>query len=270
MTLRLFAHVFSLQARRLLSYRAEFWINTAAGFGFQFLAIYCLWDAMFRESGGDLVGGYTFDQMLLYYIVAILLGKLVRGRERESDLATEIYDGGYTRYVIYPVPFFGYKYAQHLGGLVPALLQVALFGAVAGLVIDTKALATISSLSIGGSLVAVLLANLLHFLIKAPVQGVAFWADNVWSLDVMMRFIINLLGGALLPLDLYPEWAQQILRWLPFQYLTFFPVKVLLGQVSSAEFLLGISIATGWCVLFSGLVRLIWKRGNLQYTGVGI
>ncbi len=270
MSPHLFFQIFSLQARRIFSYRAEFWVNTAAGFGIQFLAIYCLWDAMFRESGQAEIGGYTFDGMLLYYVAAILLGKLVRGRERESDLANEIYEGGYTRYIIYPVRFFAYKYAQNLGGLVPAMVQVLLFGAVISFVVAESALATISLSGILLAGVAVALANLLHFLLKAPVQGVAFWADNVWSLDVMTRFVINILGGALLPLDLYPDWARSILHWLPFEYLTFFPVRVLLGQVGFAEFAGGMAIAATWCVLLALLARTVWRRGDRQYTGVGI
>jgi ABC-2 type transport system permease protein len=267
---RLFAQIFSLQARRIFSYRAEFWVNTAAGFGIQFLAIYCLWEAMFRESGQTEISGYTFDGMLLYYVAAILLGKLVRGRERESDLAGEIYEGGYTRYIIYPVRFFAYKYAQHLGGLIPAAVQVLLFGAAAGFVVAEGALEAIAPAGILMAGAAVALGNLLHFLLKAPVQGVAFWADNVWSLDVMTRFIINILGGALLPLDLYPEWAQRILHWLPFEYLTFFPVRALLGQVRATEFVGGMAIAAGWCLLLAMLTRTVWRRGDRQYTGVGI
>ena len=39
-------------------------------------------------------------------------------------------------------------------------------------------------------------------------KAVAFWADNVWSLMVTQRFVSALLGGAMLPLAVFPESAQ--------------------------------------------------------------
>ncbi|MAE69767.1 MAG: hypothetical protein CME06_04775 [Gemmatimonadetes bacterium] len=270
MSPRLFLHVLSVETRKLMSYRVEFWLNTAVGFLAQFGAIYFLWKAMFAESEHSIIGGYSFDEMLLYYVSAILLTKLVRGRERESALSQEIYEGSYTRYIIYPTSFFRYKYAQHLGALAPASVQVMVFGAAAAVAIGPRTLETISMTSVAMTMVIVAIANLLHFVMKAPVEGVAFWADNVWSLDVMLRFIIGILGGAMLPLDLYPTWAQELLVWLPFQYITYFPVRVLVGEVGGIDFAIGVAIALFWTAVFAGVVRIVWKRGDLQYTGVGI
>ncbi len=266
----LFGHVLSIEARKLMSYRAEFWLNSAFGFLAQFAIIYFLWEAMFAESGQSIIAGYSFHDMLLYYILAILLTKLVRGQERQAALATEIYEGSYTRYIVYPIGFFRYKYAQHLGALAPISVQVMLFALVAALFIDRQSLAQISPGSVAATIVVVAIGNLLHFLIKAPIEGVAFWADNVWSLDVMLRFVVGILGGMMLPLDLYPQWAQELLTWLPFQYLTYFPVRVLLGAVSGAELATGIAVALCWAAILAALVRVVWKRGDLHYTGVGI
>ncbi len=253
-----------------MSYRVEFWLNTAVGFLAQFGAIYFLWNAMFAESEQSVIGGYSFDEMLLYYVSAILLTKLVRGKEREAALSQEIYEGSYTRYIIYPTSFFRYKYAQHLGALAPAAVQVVVFGAAATAAIDPGALESISVTSIAMTLVIVAIANLLHFVMKAPIEGVAFWADNVWSLDVMLRFIVGILGGMMLPLDLYPSWAQELLAWLPFQYVTYFPARVLVGEIGGVDFAFGVAIALFWTAVFACIVRVVWRRGDLQYTGVGI
>jgi ABC-2 type transport system permease protein len=67
----------------------------------------------------------------------------------------------------------------------------------------------------------------LHVLL--PLQLVAFWADNCWSLLVAHRIVASLLGGLLLPLSLFPRWSQPALDALPFRYMFAFPVDVLLG-----------------------------------------
>jgi len=117
---------------------------------------------------------------------------------------------------------------------------------------------------------AIVVANLLNFLITFPIQLIAFWADNVWSLMVMHRFASALLGGMLAPLAFFPESAQRALEALPFRYLFAFPVETLLGRVSPAEWAAGMAIAMGWCGVMAMIGRAVWRRGTLQYTGVGI
>ena len=113
------------------------------------------------------------------------------------------------------------------------------------------------------------LGNLLYFLLAYPLQSIAFWADNVWSLTVLLRFISALFGGLLVPLSLFPEWMIKPLMVLPFPYLYWFPVRTLMGYVSFAEWLGGVSIAAGWCVAILLVGRMVWKRGELEYSGVG-
>ena len=79
MSVRLFFQIASMEARRRMSYRVDFWINSVAGFAAEFAIVWFLWKAMFAESGADVIAGYTFEQVLLYYVVAILVGRLVRG-----------------------------------------------------------------------------------------------------------------------------------------------------------------------------------------------
>jgi ABC-2 type transport system permease protein len=120
------------------------------------------------------------------------------------------------------------------------------------------------------TVVSLWMANLVSFMIFVPLELVAFWADNVWSLGVMGRMIVVCLGGMMFPLTLFPLWAQELSRWLPFAYTFHFPVATLMGRVSFQEWIFGTGIAAAWCFLFSAIITLIWKRGMLRYTGVGI
>ncbi|HWP83848.1 MAG TPA: ABC-2 family transporter protein, partial [Terriglobia bacterium] len=119
-------------------------------------------------------------------------------------------------------------------------------------------------------LAALALANLLHFLLVIPIQAVAFWADNVWSLMVAERIAISFLGGQLAPLSLFPAWAQNALAWLPFPYLYSFPVRAILGGVSLREWALGMLVGLAWCGMAAAVGQWVWRRGDRQYTGVGI
>ena len=117
---------------------------------------------------------------------------------------------------------------------------------------------------------AAAVANLLIFLLRFIAQLVSFWADNVWSLNVMLRFTTELLGGLMLPLTLFPQWTQDLLVWTPFPYLFYVPVMVLLGEIGVVEWVQGLAVAAVWIAVAALVALRVWRRGTLGYTGVGI
>jgi ABC-2 type transport system permease protein len=267
---RLFTHVLSIQARKVMSYRADFWTNAVVTFFVEMAIAWFLWTAIFRETGRATIGGFTEDGMIVYYLAAILLGKLARGSEQDINVATDIYEGALTKYLLYPSSYFGFKYAEFLGTALPALVEFALFGAAALLLLDVPPDVHVTPASALMAAGAVAVANLLYFVLIFPMQEVAFWADNVWTLNVMFRFASQMLGGFLLPLSLFPDWSQPGLAVLPFRFLYYFPAMTLIGRVSFAEWAAGMALALGWCAAVGGVSYVVWRRGTRQYTGVGI
>ncbi|MSO21325.1 MAG: hypothetical protein EXQ56_12885 [Acidobacteria bacterium] len=263
-------HIFSVEARKRMSYRADFWINSLGGIAVSFSVFWAITHAMFSSSGKTEIAGYSVSGMLLYYVFASLTGRVAQSNEVELAASQDIYDGSLSRYLLYPVPYAAVKYAQQAGRLAPQILQMIFFGLAAPLLIGIPDEIHITSGTVAMYVLSLAVANLLHYLLLLPIQAVAFWADNVWSLVVASRFTASLLGGLLLPLDMFPPWSRPILDALPFAYLYSLPVRVLLGRASMSEWATGLAIAAGWCLLFAFVFRLIWRRGNLQYTGVGI
>jgi ABC-2 type transport system permease protein len=268
-TLRLFLHVVGLEARTSMSYRVDFWIRTVAVFLVQLGVYLFLTWAIFAEAGTTEVRGFTEPQMIQYFVTVMLLGKLTTGAAFENAVANEIYQGGLTRYLLFPRPYLPFQYARSLGGQVSTLLQLLLFGAAAwwfaggeGLALDGATLARTAT-----SLVA---ANLLYYLLRLPLEMVAFWHDNVWSLVVMLRNISNLLGGGLIPLALFPDAFQPMLAWLPFRHLFAVPVGTLLGRIDAASWAAELAAAVAWILVLAAISAAVWRRGTRQYTGVGI
>ncbi|MCA8920787.1 MAG: ABC-2 family transporter protein [Planctomycetes bacterium] len=270
MSPRLFLQVLSLEARNRLSYRAEFWLNALVGFGVEFAVVYFLWSSMFRESGKQEIGGFDLQGMVTYYLAVILLGKLVRTQRFEGGVSTDIYEGGLNRYLVFPAGYFPFKYAQHLGGLVPAVVQFLLFALVVAFFLDVPPELRPSPTSALMALAAIAVANLLYYLLDYAIQLVAFWADNVWSLDVAKWFVASLLGGFMVPLSVFPAWLVPWLEALPFRFFFDFPARVLLGQIEPAEWARGLVVALAWCGVLALVGRGVWRRGVEQYAGVGI
>lgn len=270
MRIGLFRHVASLEARTRLSYRGDFWLNALVSFFADFGLVYFLWDAMFRESGRDVIAGYTFDGMVFYYLSVILLGKLVRGARFEGAVSHDIYEGGLNRYLVYPVSYLPFKYAQRVGVMLPSLLQFVLFAGLGALLLDFSLVAAPAWDGALRCALTVLLAHLLWFLMDYPLHLVAFWADNVWSLDAARWFVASLLGGYMVPLAVFPEGVQTALAYLPFRLFFDFPARALVGDIGWAEWGRGMALGVFWCLVFFALGRFVWRRGQLKYTGVGI
>ncbi len=271
MRLKLFFQVLGLELRKQMSYRADFWVNAIVSFLASMGVMYFLWQSIFANMvDGATIGGYSLEGMILYYVLVILIGKLVRGAQMMEGISSDIYNGGLTRYQLYPTSYLAYKYAEHLGGLLPAVLQIVFFGCAVPFFLEIPDSIHFSLVNIVLSLFVILFANLLYFMMSLPLQLVAFWADNVWSLLVMVHFIGALLGGAMLPLELFPGWIQDILQFSPFVYLYHFPVSVLTGQAGVEEICFGLAIMLFWVITLGGIGQVVWRSGNKQYTGVGI
>ena len=263
-------YVFSLEVRKILSYRVDFWVQLLASVLVEWGIAYFLWSAIFANRGASQFGGYTLPSLMLYYLLMPIFGRMLRGQDWNNGVAEQIYAGGLNRYLVYPVPFFPYLFMSKLANYTVCLVQLA--GAL-GLYLVLMGLPPGVHISFGHmamGLSSVFFGTVLYFSMSAALELVAFWAENVWSLSVMLSFCSMLLGGAFIPLNLFPAWAQSGLRWLPFSQLLYFPARVFMGQVGVGAWLGGLAISFGWSVLFFGLVAWVWRRGIRQYSGVGI
>jgi ABC-2 type transport system permease protein len=269
-TPRLFLAVAGVEARRKMAYRVDFWLTALVGIAVEFALAWFLWRAVFEATGADRIGGYGREALVAYSLAAVLVSRLVRGPEFEGVLSQEIYEGALSRALVYPVPYAGLKYAQHVGWLAPYLLQAVLLALAALLLLPLPEGVRITPLSLAMAVASLVVGNALHFLISFPVQAVAFWAENVWSLAVTQRLVVNLLGGFLVPLAVFPDWSQEILRWLPFRLFFQWPVETLLGRLSFAAWLEGLLLALAWGAAIGLLSWGVWRRGRLRYTGVGM
>ncbi|MCA8960798.1 MAG: ABC-2 family transporter protein [Planctomycetes bacterium] len=272
MRLRLLRDVFVIEAKRTMSYRADFWISVVGGLiaGIAVPTFMWSWVFQWEAAEGGTIGGRTLGQMVAYYIACALAAKVVRGADLPMTIATDIYQGGLTRYLLFPIRYAPFKYAEQAGAMVPNLLQLTLFGSLFLLVLDLPDGIRVTPATVAMAIGMLWVGNLLYFLMAYPLQLVSFWADNVWSLLVMLRFVTSLLGGAMLPLELFPSAWQTLLPYTPFPVLFYLPVQTLLGQVETAAWLEGMSVGLAWCLAIIAVTSGIWRRGTLQYTGVGI
>jgi len=262
--------VVSLELRRAFAYRVSFWLRFLGGLFANITVAYFLWRALFAESGAKIMAGFTFEGMILYYVLVPLIGGITRNSTEGSAIASEIYSGTLTRYLVYPMPFLLYRFADVMAAVIVALLQLTIMLSAYLLIFGIPAGIQLTPSSVALGLIAALGACFLNFLMVSTVEMVAFWADNVWSLNVMLMFSGQLLGGALLPLTLFPAEVQRYLQLTPFPYLMSFPVQAVMGKLSFGQWAQSCGRMGIWILILTVLARVVWRRGQRSFSGVGI
>ena len=256
------------EMKKIFSYRATFWIQFIGSAGGEIAVAYLLWQAIYVQNSGDLIGGFTFAEMVRYYVFSALLSRVIRGAEN-FQISHEIYDGSLTRFLIYPGSYFSYKLSERFSFLLITLLQA--FAGVLGYTLifhaETSSIFTVSGLTM--SFFLAVYSAFFNFILTTIVELVAFWVDNVWSLSMILRFITGFLSGMMLPLSLYPSWVQQILNLTPFPSMIYIPVQLALGRAGAPQLFEALLIITAWLIPLGFGLNLVWKNGVRRYTGVG-
>lgn len=269
MSWRTYLHIFANELRRLVSYRVDFWFNFFGTVLAEFAAAYFLWSAVFAHNNVTEMNGYTLPGLMLYYILAPITVYIISGREL-GVIAQEIYDGSLTRYLIYPTSFFSFKMIGHLAFSFFSWLQLLLALVVAFFVWGSDLPLSLSPTTILLFTCTAVLSSMLFFTLESIVEMCAFWADNVWSLTVMLKLTQRLLSGALVPLAFFPEWSQQVLQWLPFKFFAAIPLDILYGRMSPVQVMQQWLLLALWMAGLLGIANLVWRRGLKVYSGVGI
>ena len=258
-----------MEVRAILAYRFSFWINfLGTSLGHLGLS-YFLWTAIFTSTHKTLIGGMNFSTMIFYSFLAPITIKSVMGLQM-LDISQDIYTGSLNKFIIYPLNYFQFKWIQQITHTFSRLLQLLITLFVYALIIKMPDGLQFKFTNLTLFIINVFISSSLFFVMEALMEVTAFWAENVWSLSVLLRFLISIFSGAWLSLSLFPAWSKPILAMLPFKGMVYTPVKTLMGEVTISEWVQAQVISMTWILILGIILSIVWKRGRYLYSGVGI
>lgn len=216
-----------------------------------------LWEVVYA-GGNDIIEGFTISMMIWYLAMTESIvtspGRIIEqigGEVRSGDIAQKINK---------PYNYVMFNYASSLG---KTLISFATTFAIASV---------ITFLLVGGfslKLVhlpliffSVFLGLTLHFLIMAMLGLFALWLEDAHALHFIYQKIIFILGGMLLPLEIFPSWLEGISKILPFSYVAYHPAKlwVMFKWSYLVEVLIGQLIWIGVAILAITIIYHIGVR----------
>ena len=180
-----------------------------------------LWHTTFAELGRSRLGGLSLGQMLWY--LAITESILLSCPRDSIRIDEEVRSGQLAYALARPYSYLLFRFAQVWGERLP---RFALTFAAA------VTLATIFSGEVGVSWSGVLaglpvlvLALTVDYLLVLAICLLAFWVEDTNSFLFIYDRFLMILGGMLLPLELFPDALEQLARVLPFSMLVYAPAR---------------------------------------------
>lgn len=266
--MRWWRFVVASELRKIFAFRVDFWATFLGQTIVQLSIARALWGSIFEASGKQVMEGYTLPMMTLYFLIVPIGNRILQG-ENMGFLSREIYDGTFNRYLIYPLSFFHYKTITYLTySFFYSTQLILIYLLFQGLFGDGITMMGIQYLLMGAGLYMV--ASFVFVNMSIMTELLALWAENVWSLSVMVRFFTYFLGGSYFPVEFFPTWLQAALKYTPFPYLISLPVRTVMGVATTFEMATGLLVLLLWGIFFQSLNRMIWSRGQYHYSGVGI
>lgn len=108
----------------------------------------------------------------------------------------------------------------------------------------------------------------INFAILEGIVGIsAFWVTDMWGVGRVKDIFLSLFGGLLVPLALMPPIILFFANILPFKYMFYVPVSILLSKSSNPLWDVGIQAV--YIFILFGLYKFIWSLGVRKYEAIG-
>ena len=223
-----------------------------------------VWSTIAESQGGS-VDGYTAGTFAAYYIVWTLVRNMNivftpfgwEERIREGTLSGQL---------VRPMHPIHYDLGFFAGWKVVAIVFWLPIAAVLTLIFDPELDPRPQQIVV--FFVAIWGAYLIRSFLLWMLGMVTFWTTRVSALFELYFAAELLLSGRVLPLDLMPEWAQNVAAFLPFQWTFGYPITALVGPISDRDLYLGLLAQAGWIAAGAVGVSLMWRRAVRRYTAV--
>jgi ABC-2 type transport system permease protein len=117
--------------------------------------------------------------------------------------------------------------------------------------------------------VSILLAVTVSFACRFLVNLMAFWILEVRGPVLVYVLISGLLGGHLIPVQLFPDWMQVVAYATPFPSIIQSPIDLVTGQASGLHAAILVAVQLAWALALLMLGRIVLGRATRRLVVQG-
>jgi ABC-2 type transport system permease protein len=278
----------SLEER--LVYRGEFMLGTLMRFLPVITQIF-LWRAVFTAiassgatpvaggaaQGSPQIAGYGYGDIIAYYLLTMVARAFSRMPGHASTIARSIRDGTIKKYLIQPVDMIGFLLLGRVAHkLVYYGVSILPFALVFYLCRGYFEQGWPPAPQLAAFFFSLVMAFLLGYFLETAIGLIGFWFLEVSSLLFIYMLVSFFLSGQMFPLDILDKFhlvgsisLGDVVRFVPLQYLAYFPSAIFLGRIHGAVLARGLLIELVWLVALIAICRIAYRRGVRRYSAFG-
>jgi len=249
---------------RYTAYRLNFFLQIIGPSLVFFFIKYNLWSSIYSSDQELVIKGYNFDQMITYHIWSFVVAQIAQGHTA-LNLSIDIRMGRISSYLIYPFNFWEFHTASFIGF---QILQLGITSLSIGAFVLLGIMPDFTTASLLNGIAACMYVSLFWYALQYFTGMLAFWLEETWILRVILQIVTVFLSGAIIPLELFPDFFREVLIYTPFPYLTYYPIKIFMG--APVDMLNFYGVITIWIAVFGVINSILWKRGIRLYTAAGM
>src|SRR5512139_515632 len=225
-----------------------------------------VWTSIAQSKGS--VNGLTANDFVTYYMTLLIVDQLTSNIVIHT-FAYKIQDGSLSGELVRPIhPMLTNALVNNI-----AFKSLTIMGFIPIWIIlyflYKPDFSGVTASNILLSVPAMIIGFFVGFLLSASITALAFWTTRVYSIHEFYYALMLLFSGQFVPLTLMPPVIQEIARFLPFQLLIYFPVQLILGNLTQPQIVQGFASGIFWLVTSILLFNAIWRNGIKRYSAVG-
>lgn len=236
-------------------FRAQFWFKLLSGM-LNVVARVSIWHSVFLHDARSTE--ISLPQMVTYAIMGATIFSTWDATQIMREIGGDIRSGNVVSHLMRPYSYPASLFARQLGvrahemlmiGLPVAVLMGAFYGFQPPASIGHAVLFALS----------LILSLFLLFSFSIAVSMIGFWVMDMLALEWFMRGTLALFSGGLVPLWFYPDAVVNAVLYLPFAWISFYPLAIYLGQLDLASSVLHLVYGLGWAAVSAAFVALMWR-----------
>jgi len=243
-------------ARKAFAREATYRLEVFTEVGSLVVRVYLLrslWTALYAQNIAPM--GLPLHSMITYATVALLMSLIlevdgtrqIREKIREGTIATDL-----MKPISLPLYFFSDGVGQT--GLHAILVVPSILFALLLVHIDVPPPAVFLAF-----LLSFALGYLVNFFLNFLMNAIAFWTLETFAVQLIVRWVSDLLSGQIIPLSFFPGLLGRIVFALPFAAIYSTPLLIYVGIIKPAQYPQFILAQALWLVLFGGVSALVWR-----------
>ena len=246
-------------AKKAFSREATYRMEVFTNVGSLIVRLYLMravWTALYAQNAAP--AGVPLHAILTYTTVALLMSlileidgtRMIRDKIREGTIATDL-----MKPISLPLYFFSDGVGQtllHALLIVPALAVALLLVRV-----DVPSPGVLFAFA-----ASFLLGYGVNFLLNFLMNAVAFWTLETFAIQLMVRWVSDLLSGQVVPLIFFPGFLQKIVLALPFAAIYSTPLLIYLGTIQPRDYPAAFAAQLAWLAGFSLIASFVWRAAQ--------